>query len=631
VRALARVPLSHSTAGEIRSRGGLRLNGFQDRAAFGIDTAKSAPGAPVGAPAVVSGRKKRCRAATRITLALVAKGAKHYVTAEEAADRLGRSVDTVRRQARTGALVAEKRGGQWLFDGSKLPAIGKAKRRARKASVDVATALRHVRALDLKETFVPDVLRFEDALADEKKLLAAARSRFTGSAVESARRVEVDKTPFFTRPGAILALEDRVAFQAAVAVLAPAVEAATQGCVFSARLSADGRYFFKHGPSQWAAWRRHVLTEIDAGNDWMIKTDLTSYFDVIPHRKLMAEVASFTADDLVRDVIGGMVKTWAEVPGVGLPQGPNASRLLGNLYLLPVDRAMLAAGFRYSRFLDDVRIVATTKAEAIAGIRLFQRECRTRGLVVSAGKTALLHGLDARRDLEDDSERAVAVYFMDANATGLARKALKKILARSLRREGDIDVRGARFSLWRLAQLLEASVLRSVLRRLEDLAPVASVVAAYLRPFIARRSVVKGLAAFLGDSERSHSTFLATWLFAAMLEYRGTMPSQWADQAAARVRDRNEPAHLRAIAAVVMARGGRAADVDWIKADIAHEHDPEVLRGFAVALHWASALDSGSQRQLAAKAPRVAATVRYLNGRTIVPSLVATRQHLTIS
>jgi excisionase family DNA binding protein len=552
-----------------------------------------------------------------------------FITVDEAATRLGVTVDTVRRKARTGAIAAKKQGNQWLIDKTKLPAPRP--KRQRSAVVDVKTALNHVRALDLKETFVPDVLRFADVLDDEPSLLRAARSRFQGTDVGAARRIEVDKTPFFTRPGTALALEDRVAYQAAVASLAPAVEAATPSCVFSARLSTDKRYFSKRGATQWAAWRKHVLAEIDAGHDWMIKTDLTSYFDVIPHRKLAAEIAAFAPDDDVKGALDGMLRRWAHVPGHGLAQGPNASRLLGNLYLLPVDRAMLAAGFKYSRFMDDVRIVATTKADAVAGIRLFERECRARGLIVSAGKTALLHGADARRDLQDDKERAAAAYFMEVHATTIARRSLKKILGKALRREGSIDVRGATFSLWRLAQLLEPSVLTRVLNRLEDLAPLASVVAAYLRPFISRPRVVNGLARFFADPQRSYSPFLGTWLFAAMLEHPGTLPSAWADQAAARVKDRNAPSHLRSVAAVVMARGRRAADIDWIKAEIAAEHDPEVLRGYAVALHWVGALDRATQKQLIGVAPSLAVTMRYLAGRTQLPSLVATGQMLKVT
>jgi hypothetical protein len=61
-----------------------------------------------------------------------------------------------------------------------------------------------------------------------------------------------------------------------------------------------------------------------------------------------------------------------------------------------------------------------------------------------------------------------------------------------------------------------------------------------------------------------------------------------------------------------MARGHRAADVKWIKDDVQKEHDPAVLRGYAVALHWVGALDKGTQRQLIARSSLLRATIDYL-------------------
>ena len=253
--------------------------------------------------------------------------------------------------------------------------------------------------------------------------------------------------------------------------------------------------------------------------------------------------------------------------------------------MLPVDRAMLDAGWIYSRYMDDIRIVTATKADAVKALRQFQGECRARGLIISSSKTELLFGDDARRSLEGEADLAAADYLMKGDASALARTELKAILKRALKSDVRVDERRARFSLWRLAQLREASVLGRVLARLEDLAPLASVVAAYLRPFVSRKRVVEGLSTFLADSARSYSPHLATWLFAVMLEHPDPLPPKWAQQAARRVKNRNEPAFLRAVAAVAMARGYRAADVKWIKDDVQKEHDPAVLRGYAVALH----------------------------------------------
>jgi hypothetical protein len=115
-----------------------------------------------------------------------------------------------------------------------------------------------------------------------------------------------------------------------------------------------------------------------------------------------------------------------------------------------------------------------------------------------------------------------------------------------------------------------------------------------------------------------------------MLEYPGRLPAAWAQQAARRVKNRNEPAFLRAVAALVMARGSRAADIKWIKDDILREHDHAVLRGYAVALHWVGALDKGTRRQLLARSPLVRATTDYLQGRVVLPSLVYRQAQLKI-
>jgi len=560
--------------------------------------------------------------------------ADNMLTVEEAATRLGVSVATTRRMAQSSRVSAVKSGRQWLIDARTLPMRGKPKpsRRSAGSGVDVERALRHVRETDLSELLVPDVLRYEDLLtpAAQAEILALAESRFDGTPFEPATEVEVDKTPFSTRSVLLPTLEDRVAYQAAVAAIGPKIESEMPPEVFSARLSTSERFFLKHGPRQWVAWRRAVLADLTDGREWLISTDLTSYFDLIPHRTLNAEIQSLNPSTEAADTLSELLRTWAVVPGIGIPQGPNASRLLANLYLLPVDREMLRAGYRYFRYLDDVRIVCATKGEAIRAIRLFERECRGLGLIVSGSKTQLLYGDEARSDLAPNSDFDQAQYFLDVNAGSFARKVLKRILRKSLGATGLADARGVRFSLWRLARIREGSVLTRVLNRLEDLAPVASVVAAYLMPFIQRRSVVSALATFLGDAERSQSSYLATWLFAAMLQHPGRLPAPWAEQAMTRVRDRNQPAYLRAIAAMVAVRGGRAADTAWIKADVQRERDPHVLRGYAVGLHAIEQLDRTTQKRLMARHDRLRHTIDYLAGRTTLPSLIYRNQRIRV-
>jgi excisionase family DNA binding protein len=554
-----------------------------------------------------------------------------FLTIEEAAHRLGVSIATARRWAASGEIPATKSGKQWVVDGEKLtPRPRRRQRRSRTYELDFETALRHVRQTDLAETPVPDILRHADELADKDSVISAARSRVERSEPGSAVGVDVDKTAIFTRRVNTLALEDRVAFQAVVSSFAPRIEARTPANVFSARLSTSSRYFFKRGPQQWANWRMDALKKLVPGREWLVATDLTAYFDTIPHRQLLAEIQSLNVDRSVVAYIREALREWSMSDEVGLPQGPNASRLLGNLYLLPVDEAMIRSGWEYSRFLDDVRIIATSRAESVQALRQFQKECHLRGLIVSSGKTELLFGDEAKESLVGSLELAAVDYWFHAHVSAVARKELKRVLKRALKRNTEIDTRRARFSLWRLAQLREGSVLSQVLRRLEDLAPLSSVVAAYLQPFMARKTVTTALAEFLGDPSRSYSDHLTTWLLAAMLEHQGKLPADCVDQALRRVQDRNQPGYLRAVAAVVVGRGRRPADVSWMKKEISQEHDPIVLRAFAVGLHCAHALDGDAQKKLISRIPTLRRSISYLEGRSRLPSLVYTDRWVEI-
>ena len=296
-----------------------------------------------------------------------------FLTIEEAADRLGISIATARRWAAAGKIPASKSGKQWVVDGSRLRPGQPRSRRPGRDLVDVETSLEHVRRTDLTEAPVPDILRHADELEDRDRVLSDARSRLEGSGPGPAIEIDVDKTSIFTRRMINIPLSDRVAFQAAVSSFADRIEARTPSSVFSSRLSDDSRYFMKRGSEQWAQWRAQVLKKLVPGKEWLVETDLTAYFDTIPHRLLFAEIESLNVDPNIVGVLREMIREWSTSDEVGLPQGPNASRLLGNLFLLPVDEAMLEAGWDYSRYLDDIRIVTASRAEAVQAVRQFQK------------------------------------------------------------------------------------------------------------------------------------------------------------------------------------------------------------------------------------------------------------------
>jgi excisionase family DNA binding protein len=545
------------------------------------------------------------------------------ITVEEAAHRLGISVATVKRRLSAGQLAGRKIGRLWVVDGSRLPAPTRTSGTspASAAGQDLVKALLHLRRTDLNELWVPDVLTWADHIAFPNPVLLEAAERASTGRCDAATQLEVPKTPILTRPVVLLALEDRIAYQSVVAALLPIIESRLSDRVYSSRASTSAGYFFRKSTEQWVRWHKRVRVEANSGFGWIAKTDLTAYFESIDHSILLGELASAGAPAQLLSPLRSFLAAWSRTPGRGLPQGPNASRALGNFYMAAVDEELLAGGANYWRYMDDVMIVAVSKADAQAAMRLFEQSCRRRGLIISSTKTELVSGARALAE-RTDPRRTEAQYLMDSSQDAKARRALRDILKESLREDGNIDVGATKFSLWRLAQLVDRPRLKAVLARLEDLGPVASITAAYVRLFIARPEVELALTEFIEDQTRNTSAVTESWLFACMVEHPGPLPTGWVGRARTVAQDRNGVSFHRTLATGVMALGMQPADHAWIKTELRREFEPDILRGHLVALARVGMLDRSTASNVAMRSQGLQATVDYLHNRNALPSLV---------
>ncbi|TMD12036.1 MAG: RNA-directed DNA polymerase [Chloroflexi bacterium] len=476
---------------------------------------------------------------------------------------------------------------------------------------------------------IPDILRFQDQLVDSVSLLGSAAQVLSGEIeLSPAPEVELPKSPFFTRTVLMLSLEDRVAYQAAVASFADRADRNIPANVYGGRRSNDPDLFLKDGVTQWLAWKERVKTDLE-NYPWMIKTDITAYFDALQHSVLFGAIEAHNPDPRILEALRRMLRAWTVAPSQGIPQGPNASRFLQNVYFLPIDQEMIAGPWRYYRFIDDIRILGHTRAEPKAGLKILERECKRRGLVLSVQKTKLLEGEDAVRDW-DDAEIDAASYLMRVGRQKEARRHLRRILSRAIRGRGDLDGRQARFSLWRLMILRDDRALRTVLSDIEDLGPLSSRLALYLKPFLGRKVVQDALKAFLQDGDTNTSPFLACWLYAALLDHSERPPDSLVPHLRKVARNRNLPAYLRVFAANVLARARMRVDLDWIRLEVRSEYDPELVRGYLVALARTGALDGATAARAAQRVPHLKRTIRYLRGRSDLPSVLTGRGRMPV-
>ena len=188
------------------------------------------------------------------------------------------------------------------------------------------------------------------------------------------------------RPLGIPTVSDRIVQTALRMVIEPIFE----------HTFAEHSYGFRPGRGCKDALRR-VQHLLDEGRTWIVDADLKSYFDTIPHEKLMKRVGERVADGRVLGLIQSYLKqgvmdglSWYEAGEEGTPQGAVISPLLANVYLNPFDHLMAAAGFELVRYADDFVILCRSQEEAQAALAQVQTWVQENGLSLHPQKTRLV-------------------------------------------------------------------------------------------------------------------------------------------------------------------------------------------------------------------------------------------------
>jgi len=145
---------------------------------------------------------------------------------------------------------------------------------------------------------------------------------------------------------------------------------------------------------------KDALRRVDAllkdGYVYVVDADLKSYFDTIPHGRLMSRLREHIADGRVLQLIESFLtagildglEEWE--PEAGAPQGAVLSPLLSNIYLNPLDHHLAAQGYQMVRYADDFVILCRSQSEADQALAQVRQWCEAEGLTLHPTKTRIV-------------------------------------------------------------------------------------------------------------------------------------------------------------------------------------------------------------------------------------------------
>jgi len=195
-------------------------------------------------------------------------------------------------------------------------------------------------------------------------------------------------------------------------------------------------YSYRRGRSQFGAIGQ-VLARVNARADWwVVRSDFRTFLDTVDLAILSSQLEGLLDDEpLVLDLYlkylyNGRVRDRTFLPRtVGLPRGGILTPFLSNLYLTPLDDTMTEEGFHYTRYADDIIVLAETEGRAREALERISLQSSRLRLAQSSEKSNIVppgEGFEFLGYLIEGAEVSIRPYAINSLKRRIKRVTAKR-------------------------------------------------------------------------------------------------------------------------------------------------------------------------------------------------------------
>ena len=151
------------------------------------------------------------------------------------------------------------------------------------------------------------------------------------------------------------------------------------------RLMSEASYGYRPGRGVNDAIKS-VNHFINAGWTNIFDADIKNYFSNIRHEILIQDLSWFVSDSKTLNLIISWLSQFSK-NGIGIAQGSPVSPIFANIYLHPLDKLLIAKGFRVVRYADDFLVLMKNRSDMPLARRTAKEVLHSRKLKLNRRKT----------------------------------------------------------------------------------------------------------------------------------------------------------------------------------------------------------------------------------------------------